>query len=62
MKRYVVSLSIGDNVEVTVDAADEDQAFDLAQDIVHERFKILDGDTQMGLGYVFLNEFIEEDG
>jgi hypothetical protein len=60
MKQYKVSLSIGDNVDIAVNANDEEQAFNIAQDIVHERYKILEGNTPTGLGYVFLNETIEE--
>jgi hypothetical protein len=60
MKRYIVSLSVGDNVDIAVNANNEEHAFNIAQDIVHERYKILDHNTPTGLGYVFLNETIEE--
>ena len=60
MKQYIVSLSIGDNVDIAVNADNEEQAFNIAQDIVHDRYKILDNNTPTGLGYVFLNETIEE--
>lgn len=60
MKQYVVSLSIGDNVDIAVNADNQDQAYNMALDIVHDKYKILDGNTPTGLGYVFLNETIEE--
>jgi len=60
MKQYIVSLSIGDNVDIAVNADNQDQAYNMALDIVHEKYKILDGNTPTGLGYVFLNETIEE--
>jgi hypothetical protein len=60
MKQYIVSLSIGDNVDIAVNANDEEQAFNIAQDIVYDRYKILEDNTPTGLGYVFLNETIEE--
>jgi hypothetical protein len=60
MKKYIVSISIGDNVQIAVNANDEEQAFNVAQDIVFDRYKILENNTSIGLGYVFLNEIIEE--
>jgi|688.fasta_scaffold41674_7 hypothetical protein len=60
MKKYIVSISIGDNVQIAVNANDEEQAFNIAQDIVFDRYKILENNTSIGLGYVFLNEIIEE--
>ena len=60
MKQYIVSLSVGDNVDVLVNAYDEEQAFNIAQDLVHERYQILEDGQPMGLGYVFLNEVVEE--
>ena len=59
MQQYTLSLSIGDNVDITVNADNEEQAFNLAQDIVHERYKILEDNVQCGIGYVFLNELVE---
>jgi hypothetical protein len=60
MQQYTVSLSIGDNVDIAVNANSQEEAFNIAQDIVHERYKILDNGTPTGLGYVFINELIEE--
>ncbi len=57
--KYTVSLSIGENVNIVVDAKNEDEAFNKALDIAHQTYTILEGNNRIGLGYVFLNETIE---
>ena len=57
--KYSVSLSIGENVNIVVDAKNEDEAFNKALDIAHQTYTILEGNNRIGLGYVFLNETIE---
>ena len=57
--KYTVSLSIGENVNIVVNAKNEDEAFNKAQDIAHQTYTILEGNNRIGLGYVFLNETIE---
>lgn len=57
--KYTVSLSIGENVNIVVDAKNEDEAFNKALDIAHQTYAILEGNNRIGLGYVFLNETIE---
>lgn len=57
--KYTVSLSIGENVNIVVNAKNEDEAFNKALDIAHQTYTILEGNNRIGLGYVFLNETIE---
>ncbi len=57
--KYTVSLSIGENVNIVVNAKNEDEAFNKALDLAHQTYTILEGNNRIGLGYVFLNETIE---